>query len=123
MMAYAWLIPAIPLIAFFLILFFGKRTPGQGAPIGIAAVAASFVISAIILAQVSSGHGPVERSLAYFTIGSFHVEVGEYVDGLAAVMFVVVTLVSLCVQIYSTAYMDGDKRYTWYFAALSLFTG
>ncbi|HEV2309886.1 MAG TPA: NADH-quinone oxidoreductase subunit L, partial [Acidimicrobiia bacterium] len=35
---------------------------------------------------------------------------------------VVVTLVSLLVQIYSTAYMRGDRRYTWYFAALSLFT-
>jgi NADH-quinone oxidoreductase subunit L len=38
-------------------------------------------------------------------------------------MFLVVTLVSLMVQIYSTAYMHGDKRYTWYFAALNLFTG
>jgi NADH-quinone oxidoreductase subunit L len=44
------------------------------------------------------------------------------VDGLAAVMFVVVTFVSLLVQVYSTEYMRGDRRYTWYFAALSLFT-
>src|SRR5438445_2222587 len=49
-------------------------------------------------------------------------EIGEHIDGLTAVMFVMVTLVSLCVQIYSTAYMHGDRRYTWYFAALSLFT-
>src|SRR5437588_6925480 len=38
-------------------------------------------------------------------------------------MFVVVTLVSLCVQVYSTAYMHGDRRYTFFYAALSLFTG
>jgi len=121
--AVAWLIPAFPLVAFFLILFLGKRTPGGGAPIGIVAVAASLVVSVIILAQVASGHGPVEHSLSYFTIGGFHLEIGEYVDGLAAVMFVVVTLVSLCVQVYSTAYMHGDQRYTFFFAALSLFTG
>jgi NADH-quinone oxidoreductase subunit L len=65
----------------------------------------------------------VERSLTLFTTSTFRVEIGENVDGLAAVMFCVVTLVSLCVQIYSTAYMHEDTRYTWFFAALSLFTG
>src|SRR5438445_3461059 len=79
-------------------------------------------MSVIILAQVASGHAIVEHSLTFFSAGRFHVDIGETVDGLAAVMFVVVTLVSLCVQIYSTAYMHGDRRYTWYFAALSLFT-
>jgi NADH-quinone oxidoreductase subunit L len=121
--AYAWLIPTFPLLAFFLILFTGKRSPGGGAPIGIAAVGASFVVSVIVLSQVALGRTPVERSLALFTSGSLHLEFGEYVDGLAAVMFCVVTLVSLCVQIYSTAYMHGDRRYTFFYAALSLFTG
>jgi NADH-quinone oxidoreductase subunit L len=37
-------------------------------------------------------------------------------------MLVVVTLISLLVHVYSTAYMHGDRRYTWYFACLSLFT-
>jgi NADH-quinone oxidoreductase subunit L len=121
--AAAWLIPAFPFLAFFLILFLGKRTPGQGAPIGIAAVGLSFVVALVILGQVINGHAPVEHSFSLFTIGTFHVEVGEFVDGLAAVMFVVVTLVSLCVQVYSTAYMHGDRRYTFFYAALSLFTG
>jgi NADH-quinone oxidoreductase subunit L len=31
--------------------------------------------------------------------------------------------VSLLVQIYSLGYMHGDVRYTWYYAALNLFTG
>jgi NADH-quinone oxidoreductase subunit L len=37
-------------------------------------------------------------------------------------MLVVVTFVSLCVQVYSIAYMHEDVRYTWYYAVLSLFT-
>jgi len=41
---------------------------------------------------------------------------------LTVMMVVVVSLISLLVHIYSTAYMRGDRRYTWYFAALSLFT-
>jgi NADH-quinone oxidoreductase subunit L len=37
-------------------------------------------------------------------------------------MFVVVTFVSLMVHVYSTGYMHGDVRFTYFFAALSLFT-
>jgi NADH-quinone oxidoreductase subunit L len=120
---YSWIIPVLPLVSFFLIVFFGKRFPGRGAELGIGAVAIGFVISLIVLGQIASGHEPVESSVEFFTLGGgFRLEIGQNVDGLAAVMFVVVTLVSLCVQVYSTAYMHGDKRYTWYFAALSLFT-
>jgi NADH-quinone oxidoreductase subunit L len=120
---YAWLIPSLPALSFFLIVFFGKRLPRKGSEIGIVAVSASFVVSLIVLWHFVTGGEPVARSLTFFDAGSFlKVEVGQNVDGLAAVMFVVVTLVSLLVQVYSTAYMHGDRRYTWYFAALSLFT-
>jgi NADH-quinone oxidoreductase subunit L len=54
--------------------------------------------------------------------GEYGFEAGIRVDGLAAMMFLLVTFVSLLVQIYSTSYMQGDPRYTWYFALLSLFT-
>jgi NADH-quinone oxidoreductase subunit L len=43
-------------------------------------------------------------------------------DGLAVVLLFVVTLISLLVHVYSTAYMRGDVRYTHYYAMLSLFT-
>jgi NADH-quinone oxidoreductase subunit L len=122
MLRYAWIIPSLPAVAFFVILFFGKRLPGKGAEVGILAAAAGLILSLVSLQQIASGHAAVVRSISLFEAGPFRVEIGENVDGLAAVMFVVVTLVSLCVQVYSTAYMHGDKRYTWYFAALSLFT-
>jgi NADH-quinone oxidoreductase subunit L len=122
MIRYAWLVPSLPAIAFFLILFVGKRTPGRGAPIGIVAVGASFVMSIAILFHFVQGGDPVGASVHYLDAGFFHLEIGQYVDGLTAAMFVVVTTVSLLVQIYSTAYMHGDRRYTFFFAALSLFT-
>ena len=37
-------------------------------------------------------------------------------------LLIVVTIVSLLVHIYSTDYVDGDRRYTHFFAFLSLFT-
>ncbi len=123
MIRYAWLIPSLPAVSFFFIVFLGKRMPRRGSEIGIAAVFGSFVISLFVLWHFVTGGEPVVSSVPFIDVGgAFQIDIGQYVDGLAAVMFVVVTFVSLLVQIYSTEYMRGDRRFTWYFAALSLFT-
>jgi NADH-quinone oxidoreductase subunit L len=119
----AWLIPAIPFISFFLILFFGKRTPGRGAPIGILAVGVSLVMSLLVFFDFVGEAEPVERSITWFSLDSFRVELGMSIDGLTAMMFVVVTVVSFLVHVYSAGYMSHEPRFTWYYAALSLFTG
>ncbi|MGH2724040.1 MAG: NADH-quinone oxidoreductase subunit L [Actinomycetota bacterium] len=121
MIEQAWLIPILPLAAFFLIIFFGKRTPLQGAGLAILATGASFVMSVLVFFEALGG-AEAERSWEWFDIG-IRFEIGMNVDGLTAMMFIVVTVVALLVQIYSIEYMRGEPRYTWYFAALSLFTG
>ncbi|HEX6208179.1 MAG TPA: NADH-quinone oxidoreductase subunit L, partial [Actinomycetota bacterium] len=123
MIEQAWLIPVIPLVAFFLIAFFGKRSPGQGAGLGILAVGVSWVLSLIVAFEQIGGEEAVERSWPWLEIGSFRFEIGTYVDGLAAMMLIVVTTVSLLVHVYSLGYMRGDRRFTWFYAVLSLFTG
>ena len=54
--------------------------------------------------------------------GGFVLELGMLVDGLTGMMFVLVTTVSLMVNIYSKEYMHGEDRFTYFFAMLSLFT-
>ena len=49
-------------------------------------------------------------------------EVGILIDSLTTMMLVVVTTVSMLVQIYSLGYMHGDPRFSRYYAYLSLFT-
>ncbi len=120
---FTWVVVALPLVAFFAIVFLGKRMPARGVEFGLLAVAAGFGLSLAVLWHFVRGGGPYEAGLDWAPVGSFTLEVGQYVDGLTAVMFLMVTLVSLCVQVYSVGYMHGDARYTWYFAALSLFTG
>jgi NADH-quinone oxidoreductase subunit L len=130
--SYAWLIPVIPLVSFFLIVFFGKRMPKKGAEIGILALLASLALSLLVFFEtISILGGPeggefhgYERSLRWMTFGpeGFLVELGVKVDGLSAVMLVIVCFVSFLVHVYSTAYMAGDKRFTFFFAVLSLFT-
>ena len=51
MLNYGWIIPTVPAVSFFLILFFGKRLPKQGSEIGILAVGASFVLSCVAVYQ------------------------------------------------------------------------
>ena len=119
----AWLIPVIPLASFLLIIFFGRRTPLRGAGIGILAVGASFLMSLLVFFEFLGEADVVERSVTWFRLGSFEVELGMHIDGLAAMMFVVVTTVSLLVHVFSVGYMAEEPRFTWYFAALSLFTG
>ena len=107
-----------------LTLFFGKRTPGKGSVYGIAGVGAAFVMSLGVLWHFVGGHATyAPASLQWFTVGPLHLELGVYVDGLTAIMLVVVTSISLMVHIYSLGYMDGDARFTWFYVVLSLFTG
>jgi NADH-quinone oxidoreductase subunit L len=120
---YAWVIALLPFVAAALTLFFGKRTPGQGAVYGIAALATGFVMALAVLWHFVSGGGPQEAHADWFTIGPLQLEVGQYVDGLTAVMLIVVTAVSLAVHVYSLGYMQGDVRFTWFYVVLSLFTG
>ena len=50
------------------------------------------------------------------------IEMGLLLDPLTTVMLVVVTGVSLMVQIYSLGYMDGDESFARYYAYMSLFS-
>jgi NADH-quinone oxidoreductase subunit L len=118
-----WLVPLLPFLSFFGILFFGKRLPDKGHTMGIVAVGIGLVLSIAGFVELASGADEVEKSWTWFEFdGGLRLEFGMNYDFLTAVMFLVVTSVSFLVHIYSTGYMHGDARYTWFFAALSLFT-
>ena len=65
---------------------------------------------------------PVLRQMKWFQTGGVNIHVGTLIDGLSTLMLVVVSLISLLVHVFSTDYVAGDRRYTHYFAFLSLFT-
>jgi NADH-quinone oxidoreductase subunit L len=65
---------------------------------------------------------PYEKTWTWWQSGGVEVTVGMFLDGPSVMMLFVVTLVSLLVHVYSTDYVRGDRRYTHYFAFLSLFT-
>ncbi len=64
----------------------------------------------------------VQNSTQWLQSGGVEFNIGILVDGLSVMMLFVVTLISLLVHVYSTDYVGGDRRYTHFFAFLSLFT-
>jgi NADH-quinone oxidoreductase subunit L len=48
--------------------------------------------------------------------------IGMHIDGLSVMLLLVVAFISTLVQIYSLEYLRGDRRYTHFFAALTLFS-
>src|SRR5262249_26225641 len=124
MVAYAWIIPALPLLAFALCLLFGERGPLRSAGFGIAAILAAPGLSLLIAGQTLLGaasglQGPEPR---WLWLGMTQLHFGVMVAPLTAVMLVVITVVAAMVQIYSLGYMHGDARFPLYYAYLSLFT-
>jgi len=128
---HAWLIPIVPAIGFALIILFGKRLPMKGSEVGILSMLASFVLSGGAayqwIARVNSGGeeqfiSPVVRTWNWWPIGDAPLTIGQSIDGLAVIVLVVVAFISTLVQIYSVEYLRGDRRYTHFFAALTLFS-
>ena len=119
----AWLVPTLPLAAWAVILLLGKRLPGRGAPVGILAIAAAWVVAIGLLGRAIGGDPSYHASTAWAPFSDdLRIPLGVTVDGLAGVLAFMVTTVSLFIQVYSVSYMRGDERYTFFFAKLSLFT-
>lgn len=119
----AWLIPALPFLAFALTGLFLQKRPGLTAFVSIAAIAVSFVISVGIAAGVFTGSPDAVYQCAWrwLEMPGLKVEMGVLIDPLSALMLIVVTSVALLVQVYSLGYMHGDSGFARYFSYQSAF--
>jgi NADH-quinone oxidoreductase subunit L len=119
-----------PLVGAIVAGFFGKTIGRRGAHIvTIFGVFISFVCSAVVLRDVIAGARFNATVYEWMVLGSpeglggnLRMEIGFLVDGLTAMMMVVVTFVSLMVHIYTIGYMEKDPGYQRFFAYISLFT-
>ena len=133
----AWAIMLLPFGSFSLITlvsFLGlTRADGDRAPawpsrfsgfVTIAAIAGSFLLSLWALDGALDADGAAIGFGAHewVVVEPLEINIGITLDGLTALMLVVVTSVSLLVQVYSQEYMRGDPGYSRYYAFMSLFT-
>jgi NADH-quinone oxidoreductase subunit L len=129
---FVWAIMMLPLGSFAvitLVSFLGLTRDGSWSPrysgyLTIAAILAAFVLSlwALDSAIDSDGARVGFEAHKWVVVGELDVHIGITLDGLSAIMLVVVTSVSLLVQVYSQEYMRGDEGYNRYYAFMSLFT-
>src|SRR5262245_52577070 len=104
----AWVIFLAPVASLVvLVVGFPRANSRLTGSISIAAVALSFVLSLWALDSVIQSDGvPLDfPTHEWLRIGSLTINAGLNLDGLTAVMLVVVTSVSLLVQVYSQGYM------------------
>jgi NADH-quinone oxidoreductase subunit L len=123
---YAYIIPFLPLLSFFVNIAVGKRLPRKGDWLSLATIGAGLVMSLVIFFEVFRIYDP---NFKYHVVvpwlslnGRFVINAGILVDNLTAVMLVVVTLVSFLVHLFSVGYMHGDPKYSRFFAYLSVFS-
>ena len=130
-MEYTLIILLLPLLAFLILGFGGKRIGDRAAGIaGVSATAASTLLSYLTVFRYFFVDGAVDgvycalKPLAVdwlrFT-DRLQVEIGILLDPISVMMLAVITTVSLMVHIYSLAYMRGEKGFVRYYAFLSLF--
>jgi len=122
---HAWLIPLLPAIAFVVIGMLTRSYGKLSALIAVAMSTISFLLSTgVTYAVINNGisvEAPFVQKLSWMHIGSVDITMGVLIDPLTAMMLIVVSTVSLLVQIYSCGYMKGDPGYGRFFAFLSLF--
>jgi NADH-quinone oxidoreductase subunit L len=138
----AWVVLAIPLLTSAFIAMFARQLRRNAWIVGAGMMFVALVWSLGILASVAS-LGGAEHAVAehaaeaakYLTtpawhiswnwakFGPFEIPMGLMVDNLTAMMLVVVTLVSFCVQVYSHGYFEpSERRFTRFYAAINLFS-
>lgn len=121
----AWIILLLPLLSFAVLVFFGKRIGKPSAYIGTTILGIDLVLAAIVCYSKLVTYADVkiiQMKFTWFSLGNININVGIGIDNLAALMLMVVTVISFLVHMFSIEYMHGDKRYTRYFSYLGIFT-
>ncbi len=124
-----WLIMLLPLFSFIingLLIrpFVARKSKAYGyITILLIAVSAVFSIWALKSVMSAENHEILVPDVNWMAIGNFNFHIGLIMDQLSAVMAVVVSVISLTVQIYSMGYMAHDEAgYYRYYTYMSLFT-
>jgi NADH-quinone oxidoreductase subunit L len=126
MVSYVWLIPALPLVGFMVILLFGRRL---GEPlagyVATAMVAASFLVTvgvyADLLSMDSHDRSHVESIFTWVPVGNLQVDLAFLADPLSITMALFVTGIGALIHLYACGYMHGDPKFSKFFLYLNLF--
>ncbi|MEM7031259.1 MAG: NADH-quinone oxidoreductase subunit L [Chloroflexota bacterium] len=120
------LIPVFPLLAFVIIVFWSNPNKELSARVAIGGIGLSTVFSWIVFGITLTDwhHMQIEgwsMPLDWLPAGDSIFRMGFAVDGFTAIMLFMVPFVCTLIFIYASEYMEGDPRYSRFFAYVSLF--
>ena len=121
-----WLIPALPLAGFLILLVAGKRL-GEPAAGWLATLmcAGSFVASVVVfvglLGENEESRQFTQTLFEWVPAGGLRVDVGFLADPLSITMALFVTGVSALIHLYAIGYMHGDADFSKFFVYMNLF--
>jgi NADH-quinone oxidoreductase subunit L len=121
-----WLIPALPLAGFLVLLLAGRRL-GEPAAGWLATLmcAGSFVASVVVFAGLlgenEEGRQFTQTLFEWVPVGGLRVDVGFLADPLSITMALFVTGVSTLIHLYAIGYMHGDGDFPKFFVYMNLF--
>src|SRR3954453_17791216 len=126
MVELVWLIPALPLAGFLLLMVFGRRLgepiAGWGAPVMCGgAFAAACVVFAGLMGKHEEQRQFQQVLFDWLPVGSLKVQLGFLVDPLAITMALFITGVGTLIHLYSIGYMHGDPKFSKFFLYLNMF--
>ena len=121
-----WAIFLLPLASFLIISllirpFLNRYSLLSGLTL-IAALSVAFGLSIWVLSQENHGADLTFPAHTWLELGSATIQIGLLLDPLTTIMLVVVTGVSLLIQIYSLGYLSHDPGFSRFYAYMSLFT-
>lgn len=115
-----------PFLGFLIIGLFAKKAKDWAPKVGTILMGLSLACAIAVLVLIATGFKSEPTSFTWleFNVGSkaFVLDFGFRIDFIAAVMLVVVTLVSFLVHMFSMDYMHGDPGIARFYAELQLFT-
>lgn len=114
----------LPLSSFLILILFGKKIGSSAHWFALPLIGTMLCTAISFLANIfiNIGEPILETSVLWFSTGRFSVNLGFLINNEAAIMLFVVALISFLVHFYSVGYMEGDPRYSRYFAYLGIFT-
>lgn len=121
-----WLIPALPLAGFVLILLFGRKLGEPRAGwLATLMCGAAFVVTALVffdLLSMDEHHRQGTVTLfEWIPVGNLHVDMGFLADPLSITMALFITGIGTLIHLYAIGYMHGDPKFSKFFLYLNLF--
>jgi NADH-quinone oxidoreductase subunit L len=126
MLELLWVIPALPFAGFLALVLVGRGLSRQTvACIAVGTVGLSALVS-LVIASSFIGAPPADYAYSqtlweWMSVAGFTPKIAFYLDALALVMVLVVTIVGCLIHLYASEFMAGEEGYSRFFAYMNLF--